>query len=213
MISEYKTHRFENLNKLNFPGVGRYGIPQIAPESCPVCDWIPFNHAANRSADLRQTTGIHFFVDDYQFERVWGCPDAYLKMLPQFAVACSPDFSLYTDMPFALQLNNHFRKHWVAAYWQLHGVQVIPSVSWSDRDSFAWCFDGEPTQSPVAVSSVGSLKTAASRAAFVAGYDEMLARLQPTEVLFYGTVPPECAALVPIRPLPQFAEKFARGRA
>lgn len=211
MISEYRFHSFENLNKMNFVGVAPYGIPPIIGEIFTKCEWIPFNYATGFPRDRRHETGVHFFVDDYQFARVWSHPDIYLKAMNRFAAVCSPDFSLYTDMPLALQIYNHFRKHWVGAYWQMHGIKVIPTIAWSTPDSYKWCFDGEPTRTTVAVSSVGSLKTSESRSLFIRGYSEMIDRLQPTIILFCGTIPTECEALAPTLQIPQFSEKFSKG--
>lgn len=104
----------------------------------------------------------------------------------------SPDFSLFTDYPPAVQIYNHWRKHLLAAFWQQMGLTVIPSICWSDEDSFAWCFDGEPEGGTVAVSSVGTQKAPEARRLFLLGYQEMLARLKPEKVIFFGDVPEGC---------------------
>ena len=135
---------------------------------------------------------VHFFLDDYQFNRVWTDPDKYISMLQRFKYVLTPDFSLYTDFPKPLQIYNHYRKHWLGAYWQMHGINVIPTICWSDRDSFEWCFDGEPTQSVVAVSSVGTQNSAEKKRRFLDGYFEMVERLEPELIIFYGRVPEEC---------------------
>ena len=75
---------------------------------------------------------------------------------------------------------------------QMYGIDVIPTISWSDRESFDWCFDGEPVGSVVAVSSVGVMNSKERKALFMDGYSEMMDRLQPETVLFYGQVPEEC---------------------
>ena len=36
------------------------------------------------------------------------------------------------------------------------GMTVYPTISWSDKKSYDWCFDGEPVGGIVAVSSVGT---------------------------------------------------------
>lgn len=69
---------------------------------------------------------------------------------------------------------------------------VIPSICWSDHDSFEWCFDGEPVGGCVAVSSVGAQKSPAARALFMDGYNEMLRRLKPEKIIFFGDVPSAC---------------------
>ena len=104
----------------------------------------------------------------------------------------SPDFSLFTDYPPAVQIYNHWRKHLLAAFWQQMGLTVIPSICWSDEDSFAWCFDGEPVGGTVAVSSVGTQKAPEARRLFLLGYKEMLARLKPEKIIFFGDVPEGC---------------------
>lgn len=198
----------ENLDKMSFEGVGKYGIPQIeAVTAYPESEFVPMNYA-NSTKD-RATKNLHCFVDDYQFVRYWNQPDRYIPMLSEFRAVCSPDFSTYTDMPLAMQIYNHYRKHWLAAYWQANGMTVYPTISWSTPDSCDWCFDGEPVGGIVAVSSVGTQKNKESQRLFLAGYEEMMKRLQPTWVIFYGKVPKECDRNV-IRIEPHY--KSIRGR-
>lgn len=131
-------------------------------------------------------------------------------MFRQFTHVMSPDFSTYTDFPKAIQIYNHYRKHWVGAYLQENGVNVIPTISWSTPDSFEWCFDGEPVGGVVAVSSVGAANSKAKKELFLAGYNEMLARLQPEVILFMGKVPEECTGnIVQIK---AFTDRFKEVR-
>lgn len=104
---------------------------------------------------------------------------------------------------------HHYRKHWLAAYWQLHGMTVYPTISWSDENSYDWCFDGEPVGGVVAVSSVGTQASKESRSLFLRGYEEMLRRLDPSWVIFYGKVPEECDWNV-IRIKPHYLEIVKR---
>ena len=181
----------ENLEKAIFPGVGTYNIPQIQPATSPLpSEWRSFNYASTEKHPKEK--GLHFFVDDYQFARCWNQPDRYIPIIQRFAVVCSPDFSTYTDMPMALQIYNHYRKHWLGAYWQSMGMVVIPTISWSPRESFAWCFDGEPMGAVVAISSVGTQNSKERRRLFLEGYEVMMNRLRPQSILFYGQVPEEC---------------------
>lgn len=187
----YRTQRnYENLNKMIFEGVGEYGIPQIKPvHVCDVQNWISFNYA--KGCEEPEEHGVHFFIDDYQFIRVWSNPEVYAKMLRKFSAVLTPDFSTYTDFPKAIQLYNHYRKHWVGAYWQANGLYVIPTISWSDEDSYTWCFDGEPVGGIVAVSAVGTQINPTATRLFVQGYKEMMDRLQPEKVILYGQYVPE----------------------
>ena len=141
---------------------------------------------------MRARHGVHFFIDDYLFERVWKDPARYAQMLMDFRAVMTPDFSLFTDYPVAVQLYNHWRKHLLGAYWQRMGMTVIPSICWSDESSFDWCFDGEPAGGTVAVSSVGTQKNPNARRLFQLGYSEMLRRLKPEKILFFGDMPESC---------------------
>lgn len=172
-----------------FDGVGQYDIPEIEPTQFDSAEFIGFNYA--RNAKKPESKAVHFFLDDYQFNRVWTDSDRYVEMLKRFKYVLTPDFSLYTGFPKLLQIYNHYRKHWLGAYWQMHGINVIPTICWSDRDSFEWCFDGEPTQSVIAVSSVGTQNSVEKKRRFLDGYFEMVERLEPELIIFYGRVPEE----------------------
>lgn len=184
---KYSRNSWENQEKAIFDGVGMYDIPMIEPEEYHHVEWIGFNSA--RTTQKRTGKGVHFFLDDYQFTRIWKYPNQYVEMLKQFDFVMSPDFSTYTDFPNVLNIYNHFRKHWIGAYLQSQGVHVIPTISWSTPDSFDWCFDGEPHESTVAVSSVGCADVLDD---FIAGYYKMVERLNPSTIIFYGKVPEQC---------------------
>lgn len=182
----------ENLNRRVFEGVGKYDIPEIKPLGITEidCNFIGFNYAS--TCKDRAGKGIHFFLDDYQFLRLWNNFSKYEGMLKQFKYLLTPDFSMYADDPVALQIYNHYRKHWIGAYMQELGMQVIPTICWSTPDSYDWCFDGEPVGGAVAVSSVGCLKQPEAKENFLSGYDAMMKRLKPSLIIFHGLVPEGC---------------------
>lgn len=202
------TRNHENQQKMMVEGVGKYDIPEILPVlDVDSCKFISFNERNSGNATQNQEElGVHFFLDDYQFQRIWTHPDKYMSTLGKFKYVMSPDFSLFEDYPRCLQLYNHFRKHWIGRYMQEQGITVIPTICWSDEKSFDWCFDGEPKYSWVAVSSVGCLRSLQDKNRFLAGYHEMMKRLHPVGILFYGTVPIECEGNI-VR-LPAYQEKF-----
>ena len=201
---------YENL-RIFFPdassSAGWGQIPIINPvKEISIRRWLPFNVAINRKID--RETGIHMFLHDYQFERLWNTPNKYISMLEKAGAVCSPDFSMYTDTPRALNLYNHYRKHWLAAFWQANGITVIPTICWSDDQSFEWCFDGEPEDGIVAVSSIGVMKNPEARGRFIDGYQRMMEILNPSEVLFMGNAPEGCAGK--ITPMERFTDSIRR---
>lgn len=188
---------------------GAYEIPVIAPISMPFVDeWKPFNFVLSGGVNGNQ--GVSMYLHDYQINRVWNQPTRYVDMLAKAGCVLTPDFSLYPDVPTVLNIYNHYRKHWVGAYWQQNGVRVIPTICWSDEASFDWCFDGEPTNGVVSVSSIGTQRYAETKAAFMRGYDAMQERLEPETILFFGKVPPECRGN--IIPIEAFYESVKRRR-
>lgn len=64
-------------------------------------------------------------------------------------------------------------------------------LCWSNKQSYEWCFDGEPQHSIVAISSVGTQKSKQNQALFEKGVRAALARLEPSEILWYGKCPEE----------------------
>ena len=143
--NEYGNERDNNMAKRNlypkfttYEGVGKYGIPQLQKvvELPQLDNWTRFNYALSNKSQNREKIGIDFFVDDYQFERVWNNPERYLKFLKEFGCVLSPEFSIYVDFPLAVSLFNHYRKHYLAKYWSDNGITVIPTITWGNEDSF-----------------------------------------------------------------------------
>lgn len=162
------------------------GIPIIKP-----CNYIPedllgFNYAMT-SEDKEK--GIHFFVDDYQFERVWNQPERYTEILKDYQCVLTPDFSLYTDMNKAVWIWNVYRSRLLGAYWQYCGLNVIPTLQWSDERSFDFVFKGLPKNSTVAVSTVGVMRDDESFNNWKLGMTRALEEVKPKRILLYGVKP------------------------
>lgn len=99
----------------------------------------------------------------------------------------TPDFSPYGDMPLALQIYNHYRKHWVGVFLQSHGITVIPTIRAStDPRSFDWYLEGEPHGGIVIISSMWATNTDELRECFIKEYETMYNTLKPCKVFVYG---------------------------
>lgn len=183
----YKQSRnYENIQLHNPDKTGYYDIPPIhsIAEDFKTCEFIAFSDALQNKTP--ENVGVHFYIDDYRFERLWNNPRQYLEMLRKFKYVLSPDFSMFTDFPKAMNIYNHYRKHWLASYFQSEGIKIIPTICWSDEESFKWCFDGEPLNSVVSVSSIGAAQSKESINLFLKGYEAMLEKLAPKQVLYFG---------------------------
>lgn len=187
--------KWQNLDLAQFDDVDNvYGFPIVEPvyELPKVHNFIEFDDCTRYRADThnRKQTAVHFFEDDYKFERVWTGPDRYGEMLSQFGYIIGPDFSVFLDWPLALKLYNHYRNNWLVRYWQtVYNMPVIPTVMWGNEDSWDYSFAGLPHNSIVAVSSVGNNKTAEQREYFRKGYDKMMETLSPSQVICFSRSP------------------------
>lgn len=181
---------FENQELLQFETDSFYGMPKMQPTQTTGKDFLRFMDWRTVPEDTRSKYIAHFYYDDYKFISAWREPEKYIERLSQFKAVISPDFSLYTDFPRALQILSCYRRQWCGAYWQSLGIDVIPDVVWGDKDSFAYCFDGIPAGGTVAVSTVGvkndPLWNGKEGNMFKDGYDEMMKRLRPTTIIIYG---------------------------
>lgn len=184
--TRFLEQNIHNLAYAQFEGVGDYDIPEMLPTHINDLKDIPiqgFNFALKEKHP--ENIGVHFFLHDYQFERVWKYPDRYIDVLKKFAFVLSPDFSPYADMPEVLKIYNVYRNRWCGRYWQEHGIKVIPTVTWSDTLSMRYCLDGVPKNSTIAISSVGEGRWANYKSLKHA-WSYVMGILQPEQILLYG---------------------------
>lgn len=190
-MKTYEKPKFSELNILNleygqYPGSGKYDIPMMLPVHIDNLKDIPiqgFNFAI--SDKHRKGKGCHFWLHDYQFERVWNYPEKYIPILEEFEFVMSPDFSPYSDMPKVCQIYNVYRNRWCGRFWQEHGIKVIPTVTWSDDSSLEFCLDGIPKNSTIAISTMGEGRWAGWQS-LKNNWKYVMDTLQPETVLLYG---------------------------
>lgn len=177
-----------NFDKLNlhamYPSGNEWSIPDL-----PVADFVPERMVAynDKWATGRPdpAAAVHFFLDDYRFETMWTKPQRGLSRVLRVGAALTPDFSLWRDMPIALQIFQVYRSRWVGNWMLGHGIRVVPTIGWSTPDTYRFAFAGIPLQSVVAVSTVG-IRGADAEALFRQGMERMVHTLKPSTVLVYG---------------------------
>lgn len=175
-----------NLAYAQFEGDGDYDIPMLLPTHIDNLADIPlqgFNYALKEKNP--QNIGVHFFLHDYQFERVWNYPDRYTEVLSKFAFVLSPDFSPYSDSPRAIQIYNVYRNRWCARYWQEYGINVIPTITWASDDSLSYCLNGVPKHSTIAISTMGEGRWS-NWQSLRRNWNRIIDTLEPDEILLYG---------------------------
>ena len=177
-IKQYNLHLYDPYDV-----DGLWQMPIIHNDGYVPTRMIGFNYA--KTSDAEDAT-IHFFVDDYQFERLWNTPELYIETLSKFEALLTPDFSLYTNMPLPMKMWNVYRSRLLGNYWQRQGLRVIPTISWCEADTYQFCFDGIPEGSIVAVSTIGVKRQSENFDIWKNGMDAMIELIKPSIVLVYG---------------------------
>ena len=177
-MSRYNLEWFDDENVVGF-----YQMPTLERIDYIPKDIIGFNYVLSSN---RHELGIHFYIDDYQFERMWSRPEWYIYKLSSFDCMLTPDFSLYMDMPMAMKIWNIYRSRLIGQMAQRAGMRVIPTVSWAEPETFAFCFDGIPQRSTISVSTIGVKRSKEATKIWTQGMDEAMKRLKPKNVLVYG---------------------------
>lgn len=183
------TKRIIHMDNLNtFPEMaftGYYDMPVLHPCYDLPRLLMPFSMAlTSKSYDAT----VHFYIHDYQFERIWRALGRYVECLRRYKSVISPDYSQYVDMPYAQRLWNNYRGKFVGAVLQTKGISIIPNVTWSLPDSFEYCFDGLPQNSIIAINSIGVVKYGLCRYRWLKGYEEAIKRLNPKTIVRYGPI-------------------------
>lgn len=169
-----------------FEAGGKYQFPIIWKQEIDLSD-VKLISAADAKYNDREENrrkGLHHFVDDCRFTGAYNNPEKYLEKVSQYAFACTPDFSTYSNMQMWRQIESIAHSRWCGAYWQSQGVNVVPTISWSTPESFDFCFDSIEKGSIVAVGMIGCKH---SKEEFLGGYREMLSRIEPLAIICYGT--------------------------
>ena len=148
--------------------------------------------------DFQNSSFVCFYEDDQYFDGsfsgIWNNPRGAYNVLKHFKGIITPDFSTYQDFPSALKIYNTYRMR-AFGYWygRLCHKEVINNVRWGTDETFAYCFDSVPTDSIVAIGTVGgSPRKLIGRARFEKGLTVMIDRLRPKTILVYGSAKYPC---------------------
>lgn len=178
-----RTNRAYNLDLIESLTDDFWQMPIIENDNYIPKDLIGFNYAKSSE---NKDCGIHFYIDDYQFERIWNYPEKYVEILEQYECILSPDFSLYLDMPMPMKIWNIYRSRMIGQYFQNRGIKVIPTISWAEKETFEFCFRGIPKGSIVSISTIGVKQNENALKIWYEGVDEMIKQIEPSVILVYG---------------------------
>lgn len=131
---------------------------------------------------------LHFFLDDYRFRNAVWCNLEYTTYtISNYDIVFTPDLSLWRDLPTDFyNKEDVFRTRFIGAYWQQCGFNVIPTASWGGLNSFAYCFEGLPSHSIIAVSGMGNKKNANSFDRWCYALHRLEEEKSPIMIIVYG---------------------------
>lgn len=174
------------LIRNEFPITSSWGIPILKGMMIDDKDISFLAYSSTKKNDINVKNlhkTVHFFIDDSKFQPVYnGYNINQIKKLAQYKYVLTPDFSVRTDMPLPVQINNVFKSRWCGALWQDYGIKVIPTISWSDERSYDFCFEGIEQEATVAISTLGCKS---SKGLFMKGYEAMMGNLKPKLIICY----------------------------
>lgn len=179
---------FCNLDKAFYDIENTYGFPTVEKYDgdTQVKRWISFNLTRKYKMSVyRQDLGIHFFIDDYQFECLWEQPNKYIENFRKVGLLVAPDFSLYSDFPVAIQMYNKYRNHWLTKFYQDRGIKVIPSLLWSDEESLNWALDGYEEGGIYCLPRIGVADVDEFNENFKMGVLETVRKLKPKKLMVF----------------------------
>ena len=131
---------------------------------------------------------IHFYEYDQIVERIWKAPYKYLPYLMRFNGVILPDFSLFRDMPLVMQMYNILRSRMIGCWLHDNGIHVIVNIRFADYRTYKLCCIGAPRNSTIAIGTHGCMKSLESRKILEDGLTYVFSRLQPKNLVIYGTV-------------------------
>ncbi len=181
----------------------------------------PIDHLPNRLISFSKAMNsdeydqwVHFYEDDYGFERVWNKPNKYLPKLKKFNGIITPDFSLYRDMPLVMQQWNTYRGKALGHWWQSQGMKVIPNIRTSDERSFLFSCYGAPHGSVISMGTHGCLRSHEDRELFKNGLKYIIKALEPSCIIIYGALPRDISEIMEVAQIPilHFQSEYALSR-
>ncbi len=168
---------------------GKYEIPIIHGTSKIPDDLVLFTKCEKETKT--EIKSVHFYQLDENFV---SCLESKMKLtkklqtLKKFQSIISPDYSIYRDMPLAMQIFQVYKSRSVGNFLMQNGIPVIPNVRWGDERTYEFAFQGIDKWGVVAVGVQGGYRDFANTHYFESGFYKMLDILEPETILCYGNL-------------------------
>lgn len=164
-------------------GLTNNGYPLVKSTATIPSLLLPFDKAIR---SRQYESFVHFFIEDYQFERIWNQPNKYVPLFRKFNGIIMPDFSVYYDMPLPMIRWNIYRNKFIAAFMQSHGIDVIPNVQIVEPQLWEDAIAGIAPNGVIAINCMGVKRRYFARRLLVNQIDFIIRELQPIAIVAYG---------------------------
>ena len=190
--------RYSNMHKASlwhqdwFPPVAVSGPEQMAVLKPVSLSEIPIKTAAFSRIPKSETASevlAHGYVGDERLAGLYRDPSKYLDDFSRYGAVVCPDFSMHRHMPRHERVRSSWASRAVGAYFQTHGLKVVPNVRWGFVEDLSFVLDGLPQTSAIAVSTQTLRRNARSMTILRDGLRVVMKELQPEGVLLYGSAP------------------------
>lgn len=125
---------------------------------------------------------IEFFSDDYKLNPLWNSPYNKLEKFKNALAVLTPDFSITPSMKEAQIIENTYKNRWLGCFYQQYSIDVIPTISWANENTYEICSQGLIKYNPFAISTV----CANDKNMFIKGFNYFMKRFEPEYVICYG---------------------------
>ncbi len=129
---------------------------------------------------------VHFYLYDRQLEPLYSKPRKYIPKLGKYYAVRTPDFSRYDERDRFGIINATYKNRYLGALWSLYGRNVIPTIGWTNPDSFDVCFEGVEQGSIVSISTLGVHSDQSSIQEFLCGYKARREKISPSSIICLG---------------------------
>ena len=184
---------------------GKYDIPYCPTTATKIIpDQVTWEEAkqihrkriASGDSEYYIESFINWNIDDYKFDGTCGIwnnyNDAY-NIIKHFTGVITPDFSTYQDFPEAIKIYATYRMRAFGFWLGNKGIAVVNNVRWGTEETYKYCFEGIPTNSIVAIGTVGGgPRKLEDRERFENGLSKMVEILSPHTIMVYGSANYDC---------------------
>ena len=181
-------------NLWTFDDWAQFRMRVSAPHLMPTIDAVtsipsatsltPFDKRLQSTSANREI--VHFYIEDSRFRSVLVNPVTCTSSLSEFAAVIGPDVSPYASHTGFMRATSIWYGRAITAFWQVHGLKVIPNIRWIEDSDLDFALCGVPSESILALSTLGVSRTRQQRSCLRKGIERIISEKSPTRIVGHG---------------------------